>query len=197
MARPLRIEYPGAVYHITSRGNERHAIIVDDRDRAKWLDLLAHTVAACRWRMLAFALMDNHFHLFLQTPEANLSAGMRYLNGAYATWFNVRHGRSGHLLQGRFKALLVDSEGYWLEVSRYVHLNPVRAGLVQSPEQWRWSSYPGYHRAARRLAWVDYETVLGEFGGENPRPARNGIAGDRNLQRSGCSRLGVHGSTTW
>lgn len=167
MARPLRIEFPDAIYHVTSRGIERRAIVADRRDRERWLEQLARVVERHRWRLFAFALMDNHFHLFVQTPDANLSAGMRDLNGGYVSFFNARHERAGHLFQGRFKACLVEDEGYWLEVSRYVHLNPVRGGLAQRPEQWRWSSYGGYHRATRRWPWVDYSRVLSEFGGDD------------------------------
>lgn len=166
MARPPRIEYPGAIYHVTTRGVEQRAIVADRRDRDRWLEQLHRVVERHRWRMFAFALMDNHFHLFLQTPDANLSVGMRDLSGGYATFFNTRHERSGHLFQGRFKAFLVDDVGYWLEVSRYVHLNPVRAGLVAKPEAWPWSSYAGYHRPARRRSWMDYPRVLEEFGGD-------------------------------
>jgi len=172
MGRPLRIEYPGAIYHITARGNERQSIAFDDRDRAKWLGLLKETVEACNWRMFAFALMDNHFHLFMQTSDGNLSSGMHAFNGSYAKYVNTRHARSGHLFQDRFKDVLIEEEGHWLEVSRYVHLNPVRAGLVSKPEQWKWSSYPGYYWHARRLKWIDYRAVLEEFGGENPSGRR-------------------------
>lgn len=173
MARPLRIAYPGAVYHVTARGHERGAIVVDDLDREKWLALLGRTVERYRWRVFAFALMDNHYHLLLRTPDPNLSRGMQYLNGAYAGYHNARHGRAGHLLAGRFKAVLVEAEGHWQELSRYVHLNPVRAGIVARPEGWRWSSYPGYHRPARRLGWIDYGTVLREFGGDTPSGRRH------------------------
>ena len=170
MARPLRVEFDDAVYHVMSRGNERRAIVHDDRDRGKWLTLLAATVERYGWRVFSFAMMANHFHLFVQTPQPNLSAGMHDLNGSYAGYFNARHGRVGHLVQGRFKSVLIEDEqrGYRLEVSRYVHLNPVRARLAARPEDWPWSSYPGYHRPARRLAWVDYGRVLGEFGGDTP-----------------------------
>ena len=166
MARPLRIEFHDAIYHVMARGNERRAIVRDDVDRRKWMSLVERTVARHRWRVFAFALLDNHFHLFLQTPEADLSAGMAHLNGSYAGYFNVRHRRVGHLMQGRFKSVVVDDQGYWRELSRYVHLNPVRARLVQRPEDWAWSSYAGYHRPARRLEWVCTERVLAEFGGD-------------------------------
>ena len=166
MARPLRIEFPDAIHHVTSRGNERRAIIRDDVDRRKWLSLLERTVDRHGWRVFAFALMDNHFHLFLQTPSPDLSTGLAHLNGSYAGYFNHRHGRAGHLMQGRFKSILVEGRGYWRELGRYVHLNPVRAGLVERPEDWPWSSYGGYHRPGRRLGWVCYDRVLAEFGGD-------------------------------
>ena len=172
MARPLRIEFAGAIYHVTARGSERRAIVRDDVDRLKWLSVVERTVDRHGWRVFAFALMDNHFHLFLQTPEPNLSAGMAQLNGSYAGYFNARHERVGHLLQGRFKSILVEEQGYWRQLGRYVHLNPVRAGLARRPEDWPWSSYIGYHRPARRLDWVCYERVLAEFGGDTPAARR-------------------------
>ena len=164
MARPLRIEFPGALYHVMSRGNERKPIARDDLDREKRLDWLRRTVETYGWRLHAFALMRNHDHLFVETPEANLSAGMQYLNGSYTSYFNRRHRRWGHLFQGRFKGHLIEEDGYFLEVSRYIHLNPVRAKAVARPENYRWSSYPGYIRAARTVPWVTYARVLGEFG---------------------------------
>lgn len=172
MARPLRIEFPNAVHHVTARGNARGAIARDAADREKWLSILADTVSRRRWRLFAFALLGNHFHLFLQTPEASLSEGMHDLCGTYAGYLNRRHGRSGHVFQGRFKAVLVEEQGHWLELSRYVHLNPVRAGLARRPEDWLWSSYRGYHRAAHRVPWVDYEQVLEEFGGDGAAARR-------------------------
>ena len=146
--------------------------MLDDRDREKWLAVVERSARACRWLVFAFALMDNHFHLFLQTPEANLSRGMQRICGGYATWFNLRHRRAGHLFQGRFRAVLVEAEGHWLELSRYVHLNPVRAGLATTPEGWRWSSFRGYRRKGERLDWIDYGRVLGEFGGDTPSGTR-------------------------
>ncbi|MBN1910695.1 MAG: transposase [Pirellulales bacterium] len=164
MARPLRIEFPGALYHVMSRGNERKAIVRDDADRERRLDWLRRTVETHGWRLHAFVVMGNHEHLFVETPEPNLSAGMQYLNGSYTSYFNRRHRRSGHLLQGRFKAHLVEEEGYFLEISRYIHLNPVRAKMFVQPEAYRWSSFRGYARAASALPWVTYTRVLGEFG---------------------------------
>jgi len=160
MARPLRIEYAGAIYHVMSRGNARQAIVLDDGDREKRLDWLRRTVETYGWRLHAFTLMGNHDHLFVETPEPNLSAGMQYLNGSYTSYFNRRHRRSGHLFQGRF----IEERGYFLEVSRYIHLNPVRAKMVTRPEQYGWSSYRGYQRIGRMVPWVTYGRVLKEFG---------------------------------
>lgn len=136
----------------------------DDADRQKRLDWLRRTVEVYGWRLHAFVLMTNHDHLFLETPEPNLSAGMQHYNGSYTSYFNRRHRRAGHLFQGRFKGHLVEEDGYFLEVSRYIHLNPVRAKLVDAPESWRWSSCPGYLAARHGLDWVCYGRVLGEFG---------------------------------
>ncbi len=162
----------GGLYHVMSRGNERRAIVRDDADRQRRLDWLQRTVATYGWRLHAFVLMTNHDHLFLETPEANLSAGMHLLNGSYTGYFNVRHRRAGHLFQGRFKAHLIEEEGYFTEISRYIHLNPVRAKLVESPERWRWSSYAGYRSSKAALGWVTYERVLGEFGGTGTEARR-------------------------
>jgi len=164
MARPLRIEFADALYHVMSRGNNRAVIVRDDADRTRRLEWLARTVEMYRWRLHAFALMDNHEHLFVETPEANLSAGMQHLNGSYTSYFNRRHRRVGHLFAGRFKAQIIDNEGYFREISRYLHLNPVRARRVARPQDWAWSSYPGYHRASSQRSWVTYRRVLREFG---------------------------------
>jgi len=163
MARPLRIEFPGAIYHVMSRGNERQPIVRDDVDRRKRIEWLSRTVETHAWRMHAFVLMDNHDHLFVETPEGNLAAGMHLLNSSYTGYFNRRHGRSGHLFQGRYKGHLIEEEGYFLQVSRYIHLNPVRAGLVDRPDQWPWSSFPSYRWARRAVDWITHERVLGEF----------------------------------
>ncbi len=171
MARPLRIECHDALYHVMSRGNDRRTVVRDDADCERRLEWLARTVETYKWRLHAFCLMNNHEHLFVETPEPNLSAGMQHLNGSYTSYFNRRHRRVGHLFQRRFKAQIVDNEGYYLEISRYIHLNPVRARLVERPEHWRWSSYAGYHRASRQLPWVEYARVLREFG-RREQPAR-------------------------
>ena len=141
MARPLRIEFAGALYHLTSRGNERRNIFRSDRDRKAFLVFLGLTARRFGWSVTAWVLMSNHFHLVVQTLEPNLSRGMHWLNGAYAGWFNRTYGRSGHLFQGRFKAFLIDKEAYFAEVLRYVVLNPVRATMVERPEAYKWSSY--------------------------------------------------------
>ncbi|MBW2056862.1 MAG: transposase, partial [Deltaproteobacteria bacterium] len=141
MARPLRIEYPGAVYHITSRGNARLPVFDDDFDRRAFLTILEDVVKRYNWLCHAYCLMENHYHLVLQTVDANLSLGMRYLNGVYTQRFNRRHHRAGHVFQGRFKSILVEQESYLLELCRYVVLNPVRAGMVKHPAAYGWSSY--------------------------------------------------------
>ena len=141
MARPLRIEYEGALYHVTSRGNAGARIFFDDRDRARFLAVLEQAVERSGWVCHAYCLMPNHYHLLIETPRANLSWGMRHLNGVYTQATNRRHKRSGHLFQGRFKAILVERERYLLQVARYIALNPVRAKMVKAPGDWPWSSY--------------------------------------------------------
>ena len=141
MSRPLRIEFPDALYHVTSRGDRREDIFEDDQDRQTFLETLEQVITQFNWTCYAWCLMDNHYHLLIQTPDGNLSKGMRQLNGVYTQASNRRHGRVGHLFQGRFKAILVDSDAYLLELARYVVLNPVRAGMVKKPDGWAWSSY--------------------------------------------------------
>ncbi len=138
MSRPLRIEFPGALYHVTARGNARRDIVEDDDDRRCFVDLLAETVQSRRWRLYAYCLMDNHYHLLVETPEPNLSRGMRQLNGVFTQRTNRRHGRVGHVFQGRYKSILVEREAYLLELCRYVVLNPVRAGMAARAGEWRW-----------------------------------------------------------
>ena len=136
MARPLRIEHPGALYHVTSRGDRQEPIFDDDRDRMGFLNVLGDVVARFRWQCHAYCLMGSHYHLMIETPECNLTKGMRQLNGVFTQWSNRRHQRSGHLFQGRYKAILVDRDSYFLELARYIVLNPVRAGMVKQPQQW-------------------------------------------------------------
>lgn len=141
MARPLRIEYPGALYHVTSRGNARAAIFDNDEDRFLFIAILSQTVKRFNWLCHAYCLMDNHYHLMIETPDGNLSAGMRQLNGVYTQAINRSHGKGGHLFQGRFKAILVEKQSFLTELCRYIVLNPVRAGMVKIPEDYSWSSY--------------------------------------------------------
>jgi len=142
MSRPLRLEYAGALYHVTSRGNERNAIYRDDADFEMYLDVLTQVCKRFNWVIHAYCLMTNHYHLLVETPDGNLSKGMRQLNGVYTQKFNRKHKRVGHLYQGRYKSILVDKDSYLLELSRYVVLNPVRAkNMVDHPQRWKWSSY--------------------------------------------------------
>lgn len=172
MARPLRLEYPGAVYHITSRGNAQADIFLDDGDRRLFLRVLADAVERHAWRLYAYCLMGNHYHLLLETPEPNLSRGMRQVNGIYTQLFNRRHERVGHVLQGRFKAIVVERERYLVELSRYIALNPVRAGLTREPGAWRWSSYRATAGDEGAPAWLTPGPVLGRFSGDVPSAQR-------------------------
>jgi len=164
MARPLRIEFAGAVYHVTARGDRRGAIYEDDEDREGFLDVLAEVVERYSWICHAYCLMTNHYHLVLETPQGNLSRGMRQLNGVYTQASNRRHHRVGHLFQGRFKGILVDKDAYLLELGRYLVLNPVRAEMVEAPEQWRWSSYRAMIGKDPVPKWLWVDAILGQFG---------------------------------
>ncbi len=141
MARPLRIEFSGALYHVTARGNAQADIYSDDSDRQQFLSLLHHTVNRYDWSCHAYCLMDNHYHLLIETHSPSLSRGMKLLNGAYTQYYNRQHHRVGHVFQGRFKAILIQKDAYLLELARYIVLNPVRARRVRSARAWRWSSY--------------------------------------------------------
>ncbi len=163
MARPLRIEFPGAIYHVTARGNAREAIFHEDADRELFLDALGEVVARFGWLCHAYCLMDNHYHLLIETPKGNLSLGMRQLNGVYTQRFNRRHARVGHLLQGRFKAIVVERETYLLELARYIVLNPVRAKIVKHLDRYPWSSYPATVGAAPASSWLSIDWILGQF----------------------------------
>jgi len=164
MARPLRLEFPGAVYHVTSRGNAREAIFLDKEDRESFLEVLSSVVARFRWICHAYCLMENHYHLLVETREGNLSSGMRQLNGVYTQVFNRRHKRVGHLFQGRYKGILVEKEAHLLELCRYVVLNPVRAGLVKRPEGWKGSSYRATAGRAKKPVFLEVDWVLAQFG---------------------------------
>jgi len=163
MARPLRIEYEGAVYHVTSRGNGRQRIFLVDSDREAFLEVLSDAVKRFGWICHAYCLMTNHYHLLLETPEANLSRGMRHLNGVYTQAFNRRHMRSGHVMQGRFKAILVEKESHLLELARYVVLNPVRAKTVRSAKDWPWSNYRATAGMAETPEFLAANWTLAQF----------------------------------
>lgn len=175
MPRRLRIQYEGAIYHVMARGNGRQDIVRDDDDRRRLRDDLARAVARCSWRVYAFVLMSNHLHLVLKTPEPNLARGMQGFLSSYANAWGRRHRFCGHVFQGRYRTELVGDATYLWTVTRYVHLNPVRARLVEHPAAWPWSSYPGYAHRGRRLGWVAHDELLaswgGEFGGSDPAGA--------------------------
>ena len=163
MARPLRIEYAGAVYHLTSRGNEKKAVFKDDQDRINFLNTLQHVNKRYNWICHAYCLMTNHYHLLVETPDGNLSLGMRQLNGVYTQLFNKRHQRTGHLFQGRYKAILIQKDSHLLEVCRYAVLNPVRARMVDRPEAWKWSSYRANAGRESPALCLTTDWILGQF----------------------------------
>ncbi len=184
MPRKLRIQYPGAIYHVMNRGDRREAIFKDDHDRGRFLEAVGQTCEKTGWHVHAFCLMSNHFHLVVETPQPNLVAGMKWLLGTYTSRFNRRHRDFGHLFSGRYKSLVVDGSGngYLKAVCDYVHLNPVRAGLVppgQPLESYRWSSYGGYLRPPRaRFCWLRVDRLLGEW-----RVPKDSAAGRRQFAR--------------
>jgi len=167
MARPLRIEYPGAFYHVTSRGNERKEIYKSRRDREQFLSYLQSAVERYRAVIHTYCMMTNHYHLLVETPYGNLSEIMRHINGAYTTYFNVKRKRSGHLFQGRYKAIIVEADEYALELSRYIHLNPVRAGMVKNPQDHEWSSYRNYAGFTTEPGWLTRSLVLESISGKD------------------------------
>ena len=171
MARPLRIEYPGAIYHITSRGNARLPVFEEDRDRRQFLLILEEVVKRYNWLCHAYCLMENHYHLLVETVDGNLSQGMRHLNGVYTQAFNRRHNRVGHVFQGRFKSVLVEQDSYLLELCRYVVLNPVRAGMVKHPGTYKWSSYRYTSGLVKAPPFLKVEWILSQFG-KKPREAQ-------------------------
>jgi REP element-mobilizing transposase RayT len=164
MARPLRIEYPGAFYHVTSRGNEKKDVFKSQKDREKFLEYLESATKRYGAAIHAYCLMSNHYHLLLETPAGNLAQIMRHINGAYTTYFNVKRKRSGHLFQGRYKAILIEADEYAIELLRYIHLNPVRVGMVGKPEEYQWSSHRSYIGQNKVTDWLKTEFILGYFG---------------------------------
>lgn len=164
MARPLRLEFPGALYHVTARGNARQAIFLDDDDHHRFLAVLGRVVSRFHLLLHAYCLMDNHFHLVVETPDANLSTAMRQLNGVYTQAFNRHHDRVGHVLQGRFKAIIVDRENYLLELCRYVVLNPVRAKITRKADTYPWSSFQATAGVVPPPAFLTVDWLLAQFG---------------------------------
>ncbi len=169
MTRPLRLEFPGAIYHLTNRGNARQDIFADNDDRERFLTILADSVMRFNWICHAYCLMENHYHLLMETPDPNLSRGMRQLNGMYTQAFNRRHSRVGHVFQGRYKSILVEKDAHLLELCRYIVFNPVAAGMVKSPEQWPWSSYRQTVSGVRCVEFLTSDWILGQFSGNNVR----------------------------
>lgn len=178
MARPLRIQYPNAVYHVTCRGNERQDIFQDDEDRKRFLQILIQSINIYSIKLYSYVFMSNHFHLLLETPKANLSEFMRKFNITYTGYYNRRHDRVGHLYQGRYKSVLVDKNEYLSVLSRYIHLNPVKIKAMKKlsePERikylirYQWSSLPGFLSQRKKEWYIDYSMVLGEYGGDTYR----------------------------
>lgn len=164
MVRPLRIEFPGALYHITARGDRREAIYEEDADFLMYLGVLSEVIERFNWVCHAYCLMNNHYHLVVETPDANLAKGMRHLNGVFTQASNRKYHRAGHLFQGRYKAILVDGDAYFMELSRYVVLNPVRANMVKMPQDWPWSSYRATVGLDSCPDWLSADAILSMFG---------------------------------
>src|SRR5215813_3960948 len=163
MARPLRLEYPGAVYHVMARGQERSTIFREDADRERFCSILGAVVEDEGWQLHGYCLMGNHYHLLVETPDGHLSRGMRALNGRYAQWFNWKHDRRGHLLESRFRSVLIQKESHLLELLRYIVLNPLRAGLVERVGDWKWSSYRATAGLAEVPTWLSVDWTLSQL----------------------------------
>jgi len=173
MARPLRVEYPGAFYHVMNRGNAGEDVFITRRDREKFLEYLETASSRFSLRIHTYCLMSNHYHLLVETPEANLSQAIQWINVSYAVYFNNKRQRRGHLFQGRFKSLLVDADAYLKQLSRYIHLNPVRAEMVTSASEYPWSSYPFFIGKMKMPAWLVGDWILAQFGENLPEARRN------------------------
>lgn len=172
MGRPLRIEFPGAFYHVTSRGNGQKDIFKSEADREKFLAYLGSAAERYGAVFHAWCLMTNHYHLMIETPEGNLSRIMKHINNSYTNYFNIKRKRAGHLLQGRYKAILIEADAYAAELSRYIHLNPVKAKMVPSPEEYKWSSYR-FYAEGNGPSWLSTGFVLGYFGTEQNEQRRS------------------------
>ena len=163
MARPLRIEFAGALYHVTSRGDRQKNIYESDTDRENFLLILEEVCKRFNWSIHSNCLMSNHYHLLIETPDGNLSKGMRQLNGVYTQKYNRQNNKVGHVFQGRFKGILIDGDAYLMELARYIALNPVRANMVRSAKEWKWSSYRATVGAVQCPEWLDREWLLSSF----------------------------------
>jgi putative transposase len=176
MARPLRLEFSDALYHVTSRGDARDDIFFSDADRTAWLTILGQVAIRFNWTCHAYCLMTNHYHLIIETPDANLARGMRQLNGVYTQYINRTHQRVGHVFQGRYKAIVVEKESYLLELARYVVLNPLRAKMVRRLEQWPWSSYAATCGQTPKPDWLNTDFILSQFGVQRARAIAKYVA---------------------
>ncbi len=172
MTRPVRIEFGGALYHVTSGGGRKEPIYEDDLDRESFLEILGEVVQIWNWTCHAFCLMTNHYHFVIEAPDGNLSKGMRHLNGVYTQASNRRHSRVGHLFQGRYKAILVDGDAYLLELTRYVVLNPVRAGMAEHPVEWHWSSFRAMTGQGKVPPWLATDGLLAQFSTDRAEAVR-------------------------
>ncbi|MGK2906285.1 MAG: transposase, partial [Desulfuromonadales bacterium] len=199
MARPLRIEFPGAYYHVMARGNEKQTIYRSCRDRTKFLEYLESASVRYGANIHCYCLMDNHYHLLLETPDCNLARIMRHINGAYSAYFNTRHSRVGHLFQGRYCSVLVDADAFCLALSRYIHLNPVKEGLSASPASYEWSSYQYYMNSHEAQKWLQTDfllSMMGDCADNRRRYQRYVESGDEvfnNLYASKFSSMAVLG----
>ena len=192
MSRPLRLELAGGLYHITSRGDRREDIYLDDSDRIQWLELFSQVCQRYNWRCHAYCLMSNHYHLIIETIEGNLSKGMRQLNGVYTQYFNRTHQRVGHVFQGRYKGILVEKDSYLLELSRYVVLNPVRARMVKDIGHWPWSSYQAMIGEQHPPGWLETDGVLSQFSAQRKRA----ISKYKDFVRAGVGLPSLWGELT-
>jgi len=184
MSRPLRLEFAGALYHVTARGDRREDIYESDTDRRLFLNVLGSVCERYNWVCHAYCLMSNHYHLLIETPDANLSKGMRQLNGVYTQAFNRSNDRVGHVFQGRYKSILVDKQSYLLELARYIVLNPVRAEMVRSARDWRWSSYRATAGQVSAPKWLSVDWLLASFGSKKA----NAVAAYKQFVSDGRGR---------
>jgi len=173
MARQLRIQFEGALYHIISRGNERMMIFLDETDRIKYLHILHTTIKRFNWLCHVYCLMGNHYHLMIETPDANLAKGMKYLNQTYSQFFNWKYNRVGHLFQDRYKSYIVQKEAYLLHCCRYIVLNPWEAGLVPHPKDWKWSSYRATAGLEKPASFLTTDWLLDIFGSDVSKATGN------------------------